>query len=210
MTDNTALEVLKSRADALGLPYHHRAGPDKIADIINAHLVQNPYAEADLEPQVEPRMVEIAGVMCDVSHVPEVDPKMGGVLDEKGFKVFRDNLASKIRPAHSRLRRVRLQNMNPAKKDWPGEWISVGSAKLGTFKKYIPFNGEPYHIPQIIYDMLKERQCTVFYNAKNPQGGPDIRKGKLMKEYAVEDLPPLTREELDDLAARQALAGNGL
>ena len=101
--------------------------------------------------------------------------------------------------------RCRIQCMNPAKKDWPGEIFSVGSAKLGTFKKFVPFNNpEPYHIPQIIYDMLVEKKCTVFYTERDDRGNK-IRKGRLINEFAIEVLPPLTRDELSDLARQQAL-----
>ena len=57
-----------------------------------------------------------------------------------------------------KLVRCRITCMNPNKKNWTGEIISVGSAKVGTFKKFIPFNSdEPYHVPLIIYNYLKER-----------------------------------------------------
>lgn len=109
------------------------------------------------------------------------------------------------------LKRCRVMCMDPLKREWPGETLSVGSAKLGTFKKFIPFDGEPYHIPKIIYDMMKERQCTVFYTVKQKDGrGGDIRKGKLVPAFNIVDLPPLTGKELDDLANQQALAKAGL
>ena len=101
--------------------------------------------------------------------------------------------------------------MNPMKKEWAGELLSVGSAKHGTFKKFIPFDGEPYHIPKIIYDMMKERECTIFSTVKQKDGrGGDIRKGKLAPAYNIVDLEPLTSAELEKLADKQALAKAGL
>ena len=95
--------------------------------------------------------------------------------------------------------------MNPSKKEWPGEIVSVGSAKLGTFKKYIPFNSaEPYHIPKIIYDMLMDKKCTIFSSVTDERGNT-VRKGRLVNEYAIEILEPLTKEELSELARTQAL-----
>ena len=41
-----------------------------------------------------------------------------------------------------RLIRIKLQCMNPAKKEWEGEIISVGNSVVGTVKKYIPFNAD--------------------------------------------------------------------
>jgi hypothetical protein len=105
-----------------------------------------------------------------------------------------------------RLVRCIVTCMNPEKKKWQGEIISVGSAKLGTFKKFVAFNTpDGYHIPQIIFDMMKERKCTVFVDSRDARG-QKIKKGKLIPEFSIEILPPLTPNELSDLARRQALA----
>jgi hypothetical protein len=96
--------------------------------------------------------------------------------------------------------------MNPAKKEWDGEIIAVGNSAVGTIKKYIPFNAdEGWHVPKIIYDALVDRQCQVFTTVKDSRGN-NLRKGKLIKEFSIEILPPLTKEELEELARRQALS----
>ena len=96
--------------------------------------------------------------------------------------------------------------MNPNKKEWEGEIITAGNAGVGTFKKYIPFNAdEGWHVPNIIYQVLKGRECQVFSTVTGPRGNK-FRKGKLIKEFAIEVLPPLTEDELKDLAQRQAMA----
>lgn len=106
----------------------------------------------------------------------------------------------------TKLVRIRVTCMNPAKKEWEGEIITVGNAGVGTYKKYIPFNAdEGWHVPNIIYQALQERQCQVFVSTKT-KNGVTIRQGKLIKEFAIEVLPPLTEEELKDLAQRQAMA----
>lgn len=106
----------------------------------------------------------------------------------------------------TKLVRIRVTCMNPAKKEWEGEIITVGNAGVGTHKKYIPFNAdEGWHVPNIIYQALQERQCQVFVSTKT-KNGVTMRQGKLIKEFAIEVLPPLTEEELKDLAQRQAMA----
>jgi hypothetical protein len=106
----------------------------------------------------------------------------------------------------TRLIRIRLVCMNPAKKEWDGEIIAVGNSAVGTIKKYIPFNAdEGWHVPKIIYDALVDRQCQVFTTVKDSRGN-NLRKGKLIKEFSIEILPPLTKEELEELARRQALS----
>lgn len=106
----------------------------------------------------------------------------------------------------TKLVRIRVTCMNPAKKEWEGEILTVGNANVGTLKKYIPFNAdEGWHVPTIMYEALKERQCQVFVSTKT-KNGVTMRQGKLIKEFAIEVLPPLTEEELKDLAQRQAMA----
>lgn len=105
-----------------------------------------------------------------------------------------------------RLIRVRITCMNPNKKDVPGEIITVSNAVAGTYKKYIPFHsGEPYHVPQIIFNMLKDREFQAFTTVKGPNG-ITLRKAHMVKEFAIEVLPDLTEQELKDLAQRQAMA----
>lgn len=198
MSDQALLDRLHSQADKLGLSYHHRAGADKLKAMIGSHLADNPTDAYLLIPGSAPLIVETVKMEVDLNAKPPLSEKEYGELLRK---------TSKTRVA--RLRRIRFTNMNPTKKNWPGEIISVGSAKLGTFKKHIPFNGEPYHVPQIIYDVMKERQCSIFYSVERKRGG-DIRKSKLINEYAIEDLAPLTSQELELLASRQQLADTGL
>ena len=79
-------------------------------------------------------------------------------------------------------------------------------ARKEAAKKYVPFNADDgWHVPNIIYETMKERQCQVFTSSKT-KNGVTMRQGKLIKEFAIEVLPPLTEEELKDLAQRQALA----
>jgi hypothetical protein len=108
----------------------------------------------------------------------------------------------------SRLIRIRISCMNPAKREWDGEIISVGNSVVGTFKKYIPFSAdEGWHVPKIIYDALVDRQCQIFTAGKDSRGNT-IRQSKLIKEFSIEVLPPLTADELQELARRQALGRN--
>jgi hypothetical protein len=98
--------------------------------------------------------------------------------------------------------------MNPAKKEWEGEIFSVGNAVVGSFTKYVPFNAEEgWHVPHMIYQMICDRQCQVFYTVSDSRGNK-TRRGKLIKEFSVEVMPQLTAEELHDLAQRQAMSNS--
>lgn len=106
----------------------------------------------------------------------------------------------------SELVRIRVSCMNPFKKEWEGEIITTGNSVVGTYKKFVPFNIEDgWHVPRIIYEQLLSRECQIFVTVRDNRGNTS-RKGKLIKEFAVELLPPLTPEELAELARRQAMA----
>jgi len=172
---------VRNRADKLGIKYHHNASDETIQKLIDSHEQDKPSDESRFLPAEE----------CEP--MSQVEYK----------KKYRNGVAN--RTEAGKLVRCRIQCMNPAKKDWPGEIFSVGSAKLGTFKKFVPFNSpEPYHLPQIIYDMLTEKKCTVFYTERDDRGNK-IRKGRLINEFAIEVLPPLSKEELSEMARTQAL-----
>ena len=107
----------------------------------------------------------------------------------------------------TKLIRIRVTCMNPLKRDWQGEIFTVGNSVVGTLKKFVPFNADDgWHVPNFIYQMLLARECQIFVTTKDSRGNR-IRQGKLIKEFAIEVLPPLSKEELDDLARRQAMAG---
>jgi hypothetical protein len=106
----------------------------------------------------------------------------------------------------NRLIRIRVACMNPAKKEWEGEFFSAGNAVVGTITKYVPFNTEDgWHVPNMILKMIQDRQCQVFYTVTDSRGNKS-RKGKLIKEFSIDLLPDLTAEELHDLAQRQAMS----
>lgn len=104
------------------------------------------------------------------------------------------------------LVRIRVTCMNPAKAEWEGEIITAGNSAVGSVTKYIPYNADAgWHVPRIIYQQLAERQCQIFTTVTDGRGNK-VRQGKLIREFAIEVLPPLTKEELHDLAQRQAMA----
>jgi hypothetical protein len=112
----------------------------------------------------------------------------------------------RLRNLANELLRIRVSCMNPAKKEWEGELFTAGNSVVGSFTKFVPFNAEDgWHVQRIIYNQLKERQCQIFYTVKDSRGN-NVRKGKLIKEFAIEILPNLTPEELQELAQRQAMA----
>ena len=173
------LTALKARADMMGLSYHPSIGLEKLRDKVNAAVEGTPETP-DAEQSVEEAAVE------------ETE-------NQKRQRLKNDA---------NRLIRVRVACMNPAKKEWEGEFFSAGNSIIGTMTKYVPFNAEDgWHVPNMILKMIQDRQCQVFYTVSDARGNKS-RKGKLIKEFSVEVLPDLTPEELHDLAQRQAMGNN--
>lgn len=176
------LSVLKQRAQLMGITFHPNIGLDKLREKVATHLsTDEPSAAAITE----------SNAAEEVAQAPQKETPA-------------EYRARRMREATA-LVRIRVTCMNPAKREWQGEIITAGNSLVGTHRKYVPFNGEPWHVPRIIYNQLVERQCQVFHTVPDGRGGK-MRKGKLIKEFAIEVLPNLTKEELRDLAQRQAMA----
>lgn len=173
------LETLKARADLMGVSYHPNIG---VANL-----------RARLEEQLETKGLETEEA------APEV---VETTLTPAQLEAQRIN---RLRKEAIALKRIRVTCMNPNKKEWEGEVFTVANSVVGTQKKYVPFNTE-WHVPQIILNMIQERECQVFYTVVDPRTRQKSRKGKQTKEFAVEILPMLDEKQLKDLAQRQQMA----
>lgn len=181
--DNELLPVqdeetaLRARADMMGVKYHPSISVAKLREKVNAALA----GEAEAAPEV--------------SQSPVVAP-----AETDGQRRRRRKQEA------TTLIRIRLTCMNPAKTEWDGEIFTAGNSLVGSVTKYVPFNADDgWHVPRIILDQILQRQCQIFTTTRDNRGNAS-RKGKLIKEFAVELLPPLTQDELAELARRQAMA----
>nr|DAP09400.1 MAG TPA: hypothetical protein [Caudoviricetes sp.] len=126
----------------------------------------------------------------------EKEPQVPEAIDKEGY----NNVM--------KLVRIVLTPNDPNKNQYNGEIFTVMNSKYGTVKKYIPFNNQNgWHVPNIMVQMLKEKEAQIFESKK--VNGKEQVQGKLIKAYNVQILPPLTAEELAALAqdqrARQGL-----
>lgn len=193
------LESLKARADMMGIKYHPKTGVDKLKAKINNVLEGKSPDEDDFE--------EVAPVVAKEAKQAKARTKSGKPVSKLlTNKEFREHDFSVRQREAQKLVRIRITCMNPNKKNWEGEIISVGSAKMGTLKKYVPFDApNGWHVPNMILQELKDRKFTTFFTVTGPRGNK-IRKGKLVPEFSVEVLPPLTAGERQELIRQQALA----
>ena len=170
------LDQLKAKAETLGIV----ATVEDTVDTLRAKI------KAAQEPKEVP-----------------IVPDSPALVKAKAEQVLRQ----KIYEESMYLIRCRITNMNPNKADLPGEIFTVSNRYVGTVRRYVPYseteNG--WHLPKILFDMLKEKQ---FPQIKTKKGlnGQLMPETKMVNEFALEILEPLTAEELKVLANRQAAA----
>lgn len=120
-------------------------------------------------------------------------------------------LREKLVKENMKLVRLRIVNLDPKKKDLPGEIFTVANEYLGTVRKFVPYGektDEGYHVPYCIYKMMKARKFLNIRTYKDRQNQNQIKiEQNWANEFALEVLPPLTREELARLGAAQLAAG---
>lgn len=169
--DKTELELLKEEATALGVDFHPAIGLAKLQKKINTSL----------------------GVVEEDDAASEENP-----LNFKAV-VSETALEKKKRQSNEckRLVRCRIVCLDPAFKEWEGQIFTVGNGVVGTIRKYIAF-GVPYHVPNIILQRMKDMQHQVFSKGKDSRGRPKTVT-KRVYTYAIEELPPLTEDEFNDL-----------
>ena len=172
------VDSLKGKLDAMGVKYHPKAGEAKLAKL---------YEDA------------LSGKSTKEEKEVTTETKEMSVTE----------LREATRKEALKLVRVVVTCRDPNKKEWQGELLTVANPLIGTIRKFIPFNAENgWHIPQIMYNMLKEKKLQVFSTIK-AKNGVSVRKGRLVPMYDVTVLPPLSEDELAKLAnsqkARQAI-----
>lgn len=114
-------------------------------------------------------------------------------------------MRNRVRREALKLVRVRIKNVNPSKKDLPGEIYTVANSLIGKQTKYIPYDeaGESYHIPMCIYNLLNSKTFLQVRTYKDPDTKETKVASSHVPEFVLEILPQLTKDELHDLAAKQ-------
>lgn len=143
--------------------------------------------------------------------VATLKAKIEEALTEDGSKPEEDSKPVLTKPSvkhderkeANKLVRCIITCLDPLKKSISGEIFTAYNESAGVVAKYIPFN-VPYHVPQLILKQIRAAKCTVFTHKKDSK---DEQEYRLTSAYGIEELPPLTQKELDELARSQARAG---
>jgi hypothetical protein len=185
---NDELALLKQRAKMLGITFSNNIGIESLREKIKAKVESGVEAVNPSLPEAEPVVNPLEGAK------PTAKPK---------------SLREMLLQEEMKLVRLRITNLDPKKRDVPGEIYTIGNEYLGTVRKYVPFGevtDEGYHVPYCIYKMLEAKQFLNIRTRKLPNGQTKVEQS-WAKEFALEVLPPLTTEELSRLANAQAAAG---
>ena len=185
------LDMLKSRAKLMGITFSNNIGLDALKTKIEEHKQAS---EVKTQTQAPAQTNE---------------QQAGSQTENQKKKVKTLNLRSHLQKEKMKLVRLRITNLDPKKKDLPGEILTIGNEYLGTVRKFVPFgeatdNG--YHVPYCLYEMMRDRKFLSIKTRKGPKGQTIVEQ-QMVREFALEILPPLSEAELARLSAAQLSAG---
>ena len=186
------LTFLKERAKVMGIPFSNNISLETLRK-----RVADKMEGKDEAPEVNALTgdPEIAQALA----TKPLDPKANAVA-----------LRKLMHAKQMRQVRVRVTNMDPKKKDLPGEIWTVANEYLGTVRKFVPYGEQTddgFHIPYCLYRLLDSKRFLHIRDVKDRTTGI-VRQDKVWaKEFSLDVLPTLTQGELDRLAAAQAAAG---
>lgn len=186
------LTLLKERAKVMGIPFSNN---------ISLETLRKRVADKMEGKDEAPEVNALTGD-------PEIAQAMAAKpLDQKANAVA---LRKLMYAKQMRQVRVRITNMDPKKKDLPGEIWTVANEYLGTVRKFVPYGEQTddgFHIPYCLYRLLDSKRFLHIRDVKDRTTGI-VRQDKVWaKEFSLDVLPTLTQGELDRLAAAQAAAG---
>lgn len=194
----TELQMLKQRADIMGITYSNNIGVDALRAKIQAKMDGDNTATTVTETAQEDAATTKVNALTGSSESSAPQKKK----QKSARQILMDDAM--------RLIRVRITNLDPKKADLPGEIFTVANDYIGTVRKYVPFGeatDEGYHIPHCIYEMMKSREFLQIKTKTHPVTKEITVSQRWVREFGLEVLPPLTQEELATLAAAQTASG---
>lgn len=186
------LVLLKERAKQMGIPFSNNISLETLRKRISDKM------EGKDVPEVNP-LAGDAEIAAITSAPVKLDAKQNALA-----------LRKMMQREQMKLVRVRITNMDPKKKDLPGEIWTVSNEYLGNVRKMIPYGeqtDEGFHIPYCLFRLLQSKRFLHIRTVKDRVTGVERQDKQWVKEFSLDVLPDLTKEELARLAAAQAAAG---
>lgn len=190
-----ALDAARTRATSLGIKFHPNTGLKKLSKLIEKKMEENVASPPEDQESSTGASAE------PIQRIQIVDDATGETKEQRAKRIARERDIRRKR--NLELVRVRITCMNPNKKDWDGEILQVANKEV-KIKRYVPFNAENgWHVERMLLDMMREKKCQM-YRTVTRRDGNKVRQGYLVPEFSIQELEPLTQEEIDRIAVRQA------
>lgn len=114
-----------------------------------------------------------------------------------------EDKATEVYQEAMKLVRVQITPLDTNKAtNYDCDFFTAGNSVVGNVTRNIPF-GRPWHVEQILVNAIKEKTYQQFTTKKNAQGADVVTK-RNVPAYSVVELPPLSAQELKELADLQA------
>jgi len=130
----------------------------------------------------------------------------GKPTEVQGIKAKKKETVAEMTKRMNILRRVVISANDPQYKGRNGVSLKVGNSKV-MVGKFIPFD-TVWHIQEPIYKSLKAKRWRETKFKSDPATGNKYPVTTMRPAFVIEELPPLTRPELEKLAAEQAARGS--
>ena len=133
-----------------------------------------------------------------------IDAELSESVEAETEESLKRKEAQKLREEQAKLIRVQITPMNPAKSSLNCELFSF-SNDVFSEKRVIQFN-VPWHVPQAMLDHIRSIEFRAYRDIKTPRGGV-VQEAYSAPAYAVNVLPPITEEELEQIKKKQLAEG---
>lgn len=180
------LATLKARAKVMGIDFSPNIGLDALRERVNTKANA---VEALNEP--EP-IVQVDTVKTAVKGESKLQAEL---------RIRKELIAEQ-----TKLVRCRIECMNPAKGDLKGDLFTTGNRYVGKISRFIPFGEQTdngWHIPFMLYNMLKNKKFLKLSREKIKGTNNYVNRSRLVPEFSIEVLPPLSKKEMKALGDRQ-------
>lgn len=174
-----SLDELKAKATEYGIPFKGNISKAKLLELITR------YESGD---------TNLDGVIDELD-TPETETQTQSSTQSKVDKI------KALEDEALKLIRVIITPNDVTKREFQSELFQTGNSVLGTISRAVPF-GVEWHVEHILLQSIQERQMHIMIKRKNPKGD-EYYESKLVPAYTVQVLPPLTKEELEELARNQ-------
>lgn len=207
-----SIEDVRKAATEMGVTYSGNSGMNSLKKKIIEKL--NEKDNQELNNLVAPTTETVKPVVPEpVKNIIKRQPHMGELALMDPNKITDISLRrAVVRARCMKLTRIRITNLNPNDSALQGDLLTVQN-KYVKVTRFIPYHtpgedNEGYHVEQIILDHLKNQKFAMRKEIKNNKIGVKQYKTVLTPKYSIEILPPLTKEELKNLADHQAASSN--